>query len=98
MNLGTWTSAVHAWSLDNEKTITADDARRMFGNPPCASSAARMLRASASRGWFERSEIDGESVYMAIRPVEGRKPPGVSRSYFDGLKRVRSVFELGDSP
>lgn len=99
MKLGKWTSEVHAWSQVNGKPVTVADSVAMFGQPSGVSSAARLLRAAHAGGWFTREERDGRAVYMAVRRAEKeppeRRPSG--DSYFDGLKRVRSVFELGDS-
>lgn len=99
MKLGKWTSEVHAWSLVNGKPVTVADSVAMFGQPSGVSSAARLLRAAHAGGWFTREERDGVAAYMAVRKVEKdlpeRKRSG--ESYFDGIKRVRSVFELGDS-
>lgn len=101
MKLGKWTAAVHAFALAYGKPITASEAIERFGNPSGVSSAARLLRGAWDRGWFMRCEVDGVALYTAVAAVKRTPPPKRSRcvddSFFDGIKRVRSVFELGDS-
>jgi hypothetical protein len=101
MKLGKWTAAVHAFALAYGKPITASEAIERFGNPSGVSSAVRLLRGAWDRGWFMRCEVDGVALYTAVevvkRPQSSKRTREANVSYFDGIKRVRSIFELGDS-
>lgn len=101
MRLGKWTASVHAFALAHGKPISASEAIERFGNPTGASSAARLLRGAWERGWFMRCEVDGVNLYTAVDVVKRQPTQERQRkagdSFFDGIKRVRSVFELGDS-
>lgn len=91
--MGAWASRVHAHYLAAGGWFTAAEAIAMFGNPQGRGSAASVL--NREQGAFEASaegyralEVEGVDVRVQRRRVE---------SWFDGLKRVRWVFELGDS-
>lgn len=107
MALNKWVAAVHAHALASGKGISAEDATRYFGVPVANVAGAAMLASAAVNGWFRYEQWtetgpSGRSVrrghYVAIAKVEqpAHKPDNRT-SYFTGVKRVRSVFELGAS-
>lgn len=105
MALNKWVAAVHQHALASGKGINAEDATRYFGVPVANVTGAAMLASAAVNGWFHYkrwTEIgtNGRPVkrghYVAIDKVEQpSRLPDNRTSYFTGVKRVRSVFELG---
>lgn len=105
-NLSKWTQAVHDHCRINKCGLTPPETIRLFGNPPSISSASALLNSAMSSGWFRREEWQEEgrsakvykSRYFALdkQPVAAR-PAKVRQSYFDGITRCRSVFELGET-
>lgn len=93
-----WARRVHEHLVDSGGPITPDEAVALFGNPPTRSSAATTLYAAMRKGWFTR---DTEMRYRAVKPgkpAPRRVDADLGQSYFTGLQRVRSVFELGGLP
>ena len=101
-NIGTWARMVHATYVGTTRYITAAEAVEKFGTPAGSGSAEQQLETAVARGWFKREmravEVGGRTRQVAHfcaidRFAErGRKDSG---SYFTGLKRVRSIFDLG---
>ena len=97
--LGTWTAAVHAHCLATRQPITPQQAQALFG-PPLRSRSSGLLNSAFLGGYFEREEwIEegrskqvGRFQYRAVSKALERQDN--RHSYFDGMKRVRSVFEL----
>lgn len=98
--LNPWSAKVHDYALSTGKSITTPEAQTMFGNAP-GGSASNMLNSAAAAGYFRREEYQEEGErnlvtrvrYHAIdRPIG---PPKRPSSYFHGLLRVRSIFDLG---
>lgn len=97
MKVSVWATRVHEHYLACGAVFTADYAVARFGHPQGRSTARRMLNYAAAQGLFQTCDSPGGMVYRAVEPVEQPKPVRAPESWFDGLKRVRSVFELGDS-
>lgn len=104
-NMALWTTAVHDHCMASGASITPAEAEVLFGKPCGNQPASKMLGSAAANGYFRRetSLVEGrmgqktEVRYVAI-VKERAKPEGrQARSYFYGMKRVRSVFELGGS-
>lgn len=101
-NIGNWARMVHATYVGTTRSITASEAVEKFGVPGGSGSAQDQLDTAVERGWFRREmraiQLDGRTRkvahYFAIdRFAErGRKDSG---SYFTGIKRCRSIFDLG---
>lgn len=94
MSLSKWAGPVHAHYFALGRPFTVDDVIGKFGNPP-GTSASRSLNYAARRGWFTVVELSTGRIYRAVEQMR-KTPP--EASYFEGIKRVRSVFELGDNP
>lgn len=101
--LSKWNIDVHTHCLATGQPITPMQAIERFGNPASRSSAASLLANAALAGYFRREEWleEGSSKqvnrfrYVALeREVVAADPRS---SYFTGLRRVRSVFDLGAS-
>lgn len=100
--ISTWARKVHAAAVGSSRCFSAAEAAVEFGVPPGSGSAETQLETAVARGWFRREirtvEIGGcrrkVAYYGAIdRFAErGRKDSG---SYFTGIKRCRSIFDLG---
>lgn len=101
-----WALAVHAHSLATGLGITPDQAVAAFGMPPTLSSAAEILQAARRDGWFrleQRPEPGSfgrirQQSFIAIKRVDSPSTtrPDNRPSYFTGVTRVNSVFQLGD--
>lgn len=85
MNL--WTKSVHDYCIETGRGVTPPEAVERFGTPPGMVTAAELLNAGMRRGFFSRED----RRYFAVE----RKSTSNKGSYFAGIKRVRSVFELG---
>lgn len=105
-NLTRWCAAVHAECLASGRGMTAHEAITQFGNPSSARSAGTTLNCAVAEGWFRKVE-EAEAVgpdrikrqrYFALDkvPVARGRPVVERTSFFDGMRRVRSVFELGE--
>lgn len=102
-----WVMAVHAHSLATGLGITPDQAVAAFGMPPTLISAGELLQAARRDGWFrlEQQPEPGafgrikQQSFVAIKRVDLPAPirPDTRSSYFTGISRVNSVFQLGDS-
>lgn len=103
-----WTSAVHEYSLRTKLGVTPSDALSLFGPPPTTLSIAAILAAATRDGWFRRAELEDADDGLSRRrmrthfvAVDKANQPSVKvdnrTSWFQGITRVRSVFELGDS-
>lgn len=109
MALSKWATAVHQHCLKTGAGITPPEAIKQFGNPPSTSSAGSILNSALSSGWFRREEwtetgagggLVKRTRYFALDKKAPAKTGGngsVVRSYFTGMKRCRSVFELGET-
>lgn len=101
-----WTMAVHAHSLATGRGITPEQAVAAFGMPPTLSSAGEILQAARRDGWFrlEQQPEPGsfgrikQQSFVAVRRIDSPNTtrPDNRSSYFTGLPRVNSVFQLGD--
>ena len=87
-----WVSDVHDHYLPLGGPFTAAEAVTRFG-PPRSTTPEKALDKAAAEGWFMRIDVDSARSYRAI---DGDARQARENSYFDGIKRVRSVFELGD--
>ena len=101
-----WAQAVHTHCLSSGTGITPLEAIAQFGNPTSSSPAHRILANAERSGYFRCEEWQEETGsglvrkfrYWALESEHLPRPTKVPvHSYFDGLKRVRSVFELGAS-
>lgn len=106
MALNIWATRVHEYSLRTNRGLTSQEAIDLFGTPVGESSASLILHYSARDGWFRREEWIEEGSLKPVRRVRYwaiekqqklHQVPVNQDSWFAGLKRVRSVFELGDS-
>ena len=104
--LSKWTQAVYDHCRLNQCGVTPKEAIAMFGNPPSRSSSASILCSAMANGWFRREEWLEEgatamvyrSRYWAIdKQPAAVRPVNRTKSYFDGITRCRSVFELGET-
>lgn len=106
VRLSKWITAVHAHCLKTGAGITPAEAEQIFGVPPGQSGSA-LLNNALRDGWFRREEWKEEGRCGAVRRSRyfaldkeatetSRKGPAPA-SYFHGVKRVRSVFELGST-
>lgn len=101
-NIGTWARTIHSAYVGTGRRFTAAEVVQLYGKPSGTGGAEAQLDTAVTRGWFRRElravEIDGRmrqvAHYQAIdRFAErGRKDSG---SYFTGIKRCRSIFDLG---
>lgn len=99
--LGRWSMQVHEHCMRTGRPITPQEAIALFGDPPSRSSASATLYSAAEAGWFLRippARPDEVVKYRAVEKVEKHAAADERASWFDGLKRVRSVFELGGTP
>lgn len=105
-NLGKWSSMIHTHYLRSGESFTAAAAVGRFGEPTTTISGESLLDAATASGYFIKSEqsFGGERVrkYRAIPGAaaatrRSKDPKQEPESYFDGLKKVRSIFELGDA-
>lgn len=104
--LGKWSAKVYEHYLETGESFTCAEAMSKFGDPTTTVSAPVLLESAVLAGYFSRAiqTYGGERVcrYRAIasesrRDSRGRPPKNTAdSSYFDGLRRVRSIFELGD--
>jgi len=95
-----WTADVHAFSLRHERALTEADCIRVIGPPASQTPICELLDSASLAGHFRRQCIveDGRVTirYRAIvREPQSSPMPDNTRSWFHGMKRVRSVFELG---
>jgi hypothetical protein len=111
MALSKWATAVHTHCLKTGTGITPPEAIKQFGNPPSTSSAGSILNSALLGGWFRREEwqeigaggaLVKRTRYFALdkaaQPVKKTGGNGaLIKSYFTGMKRCRSVFELGET-
>lgn len=105
-----WTLKVHTYLLQTGKGMSPAQIADHFGPPTCASSPSSVLNSAMRNGWFRREEwqemgagglLVRKSRYFALdRTVEApaaHVPRRPTTSYFTGLKRVRSIFELAET-
>ena len=93
---------LHGAYVGTNRCFTAAQAVELYGKPGGTGTAEDQLETAVERGWFRREmravEVHGRqrqvAHYLAIdRFAErGRKDSG---SYFTGIKRCRSIFDLG---
>jgi hypothetical protein len=105
--LGKWSAAVHAHCLAANVGMTAEEAEQKFGAPPGNSPASKLMNSGMAAGWYRREKFfeetfSGRVIRSRFYPIDKQVRPHPQRpknvdSYFDGLKPVRSVFELGAS-
>jgi hypothetical protein len=101
-NLNPWSSKVHDYCISTNSSVSTAEAAAMFGRPT-SGTASNLLNSAASAGYFRREEFQEESSEGVVTRVRYRavdKPQTSARrpsSWFDGLQRVRSVFELGQN-
>jgi len=99
-----WTTRVHEHLLKTRTGMTPAMVITMFGKPPGTSAAGKVLSAASQHGWFRREQREAEGdtvrvttpIYFAVDRANAtptRRGPE-PESYFYGVKRVRSVFEL----
>lgn len=96
-----WAERVHQHYLGKDVGISAAQAVKEFGEPNGITSAAALLNTAAANGYFRRESLKGPGAARLVRywPLDKALPADrqARTSYFTGLKRVRSVFELGAS-
>ena len=106
-HMALWTEAVHAHCMAANVGLTPDEAERLFGKPSGNQPPSKMLGCAAANGYFVRraevveGRIGTKTVgrYFAVNKVKERKAERAKdESYFAGMRRVRSVFDLGVSP
>lgn len=106
MAMNMWSTKVHDYSLRTNRGLSPQEAIALFGTPVGEVSASKILNDCMQDGWFRRETWDEEGALKVVRrsrywaiQKQPRPPraPDASNSWFEGLKRVRSVFELGDS-
>ena len=104
-----WIEQVHEWAIAAGAGVSATQIEELFGNPPGKQCAAEAMRTAHRRGLFTVREVDGlpgrrRLLYTAVRPGDPTlprallgRPPGAggAASWFDGLPRLASVWELG---
>lgn len=96
--LNAWPAKVHAASIASGQGFTCGEAVARFGEPPAGSApATKQLQHARARGWFvaRPTGVAAQVRYYAVPAPEAPRRVETSPSYFDGLRRVRSVFELG---
>lgn len=104
-NLGAWTSKVHRHYIESGESFTIEAAVTRFGDPQSHVQAQSLLDGAAASGWFSRStQVYGNERVTRYRAIArerhehaGRPTKREAASYFDGLTRVNSIFELGDN-
>lgn len=88
-----WTNAVHKHCLAAGIGITPAEAEAQFGTPPSNNGVDSILAAAARSGWFRR---EASRYYAVDRSPPPAKRPDNRSSYFTGMVRCRSIFELGE--
>lgn len=97
-----WCSEVHAHYLGLGTEFTAREAALLFGESFSSTGPQNGLDNAAADGHFTRRVTveDGKRVYRYRAAIASAKdhqvPTPSNKSWFTGLKRVRSVFELGE--
>lgn len=92
-----WTMKVHSHCLRNGVGMKPFEAVQNFGPPPTSSTAAAILCSAQRSGWFRREAGRYYALDKANQPqLHNKLEPRVS-SYFYGIKRVRSIFELAET-
>lgn len=107
MSLSKWMKTVHEHCLRTGVGITPSQAIQAFGPPPTSATAGAIFNSALRDGWFRREEWQEQgvtalvwrSLYYAV-DKEANPPRRVDTRtrWFQGLQRVRSVFELGNTP
>lgn len=105
--LSKYMAAVHAHCLASGRAMTSDDVLSLFGLPPTTATVPSLMASAAENGWFRKEKVEVEGLrhrvveirYHAVsRAAEQAKPPDTRKSWFTGIKRVNSVFQLGENP
>lgn len=103
VNVGNWARMVHETYVGKPTQFTADEAEHRLGKPSGNRSAEQQLELATSKGWFKRhTRIEsrgGRKVTVAVFVAVDRfaeRGRNDSGSYFTGIKRCRSIFELGN--
>lgn len=104
MNVAKWCNTAYDASLRSGRALTPEQAELEFGTPPSGVNVTELLEAMVRDGlmlretWREENPFSLSRVRTQYRAIEKREiplPPRPRASYFDGLVRVSSVFELG---
>ena len=105
-----WVLKVHAYCLRTGNSVTSRQAQDLFGRPPNKTAAGQLMHSAARIGYFHMGWTQpaaghgARDVRLFTAIPRSRKSPTVTRltnsaqhqqSWFTGLKRCRSVFELG---
>lgn len=100
-----WTIQVHDHYLRTGETFTTRQAVAKFGKPKANCSAGQMLHGAARSGYFSirrtsentRPDILQFTAIDRDQHVTQRQGKVQRQSYFHGLVRCRSIFELGSA-
>lgn len=104
--LSNWMARIHDDCLRSQRGITPGQAVAQYGTPPTASSVGSLFNAALRDGWFRRQEWREQgavnevrrSRYFAVdKAGQPARLPDNRTSYFTGITRCRSIFELGDT-
>ena len=99
-NLNPWSAKVHDYCVSTGNSVTTVEAAAMFGKPN-SGTVSNLLNSAALAGYFRREEFqeEGERAFVTrVRYFAIDKPQASARksaSWFAGMTRVRSVFDLG---
>jgi hypothetical protein len=99
-SLTKWAADVHAFCLRHDRAMTEGECIRFCGIPASQTPARDLLDSACAAGHFRRQCIveDGRATvrYRAVvREPAPRRMPDNTNSWFHGIRRVSSVFDLG---
>lgn len=103
--LNPWTIRVHEHYLATGETFTTRQATAKFGRPPNHCSVGQQLHGAARSGYFDitrttESKRPDTLKFKAVdreEHVTQRAGKVQRQSWFHGLVRCRSIFELGST-
>lgn len=88
-----WTMQVHAHCLRLKCGVSPAEAAALFGPPPGSSQVSEILGSARRNGWFRREAGRYYAINRTAADTRTRVDPRVS--FFSGIKRVNSVWQLG---
>ncbi|RTL34287.1 MAG: hypothetical protein EKK53_26730 [Burkholderiales bacterium] len=104
--LNLWARSVHVHCKTHRVSITVEQAVVACGEPPGGRSARKLMERAKTKGFFKSKKVrcpDGSrgrwfvAVYTAVGPTPEplqRKKKRETPSYFNGITRATSIFEL----